>query len=349
MGLKSFERATELQKIAAASNVDKNIDALISKQAYEDIVAQHKILGSLILGIDIIERITDKTILAGAKLAIPGRNIIIPIVYSNGLIESTTFIYNQDTDIMLGLTKKIVEIITTDSGSIDGSAVSTGGLDRGSIHKLFVPPRTFSPKIASVGLLVRMMETSDLLKQAVYKKILTDWDFRNEIEQRYEGITKFAQIGDANIKAEINSQDHTPPTIVWSRKEIFDSDWIEKQAAIREYSVYGYAVSEGKDFPSLSLRPVETTKEKIMSQTNANDIESFTTDNVGAFILYSEDGESQEVFSGEKWDNGYSQQSGCDAITEGIRVAAYIVLSTNAIFLDEACLLYTSDAADDMQ
>ena len=316
MGLESLTKEAEFKKIAAESDVKKNLDTLISKQAYEDITSKFKELGPLILGISIVQRMSETTILAAAKLAIPDKSIMIPIVYSNGKIDSTTFIYNEDTDILLGMTKKIVEIITTDSGSIDGAAVSQGGLDGGSIHQLFVPPRNFSSKVANSGMLLRMMETSDLLKKAVHEKANRDWEFRKELVSQYgDEILKLARDGDINIKRKESLIDKSSPAILWSRKDIFDSDWIEKEAAIKEYSISGYAISEGKDTPSLSLVPIQTVKEKIMSKIDSNEVESFTSSSVGAFVLYDQEGNEIEVFSGQKTPLGYGKINGTDYIS----------------------------------
>ena len=319
MSLQKLERDREFEKIAMEGDQAKNIEGLISQQAYESITEKFKDLSPLILGFNIVDKISDQTILAAAKLAIPGKSIIIPVLYSGGVVDATTFIFNEDTDVLLGMTKKIIRIITTDSGSIDGTAIAPGSIkgqvDHGSIDRLFIPPKTFSPKIGSSGLLLRMMETSNLLKEAVYTKMVNDPDYKETLVSAYgKSFFDNAKSGASSMIEKRASLDHSKHTVLWSRKEIFDSGWINKEAAIAEYSVNGYAVSQGKDAPTLSLKRVQNNTERILEQTGGNEITSFGERDVGFFKLFDYSGKSMNIVAGPEVSTGFGLDSPSDLI-----------------------------------
>ena len=293
MGLADRENPQGLSKIASASGADKNIEKLIRDQAYSDITDKFKELRPYIVGISIIEKISDTTVLAGASLSLPGKSLIVPIVYYNGLVDATTFIYNQETDIMLGLTVKVVSLLTSDSNSIDGEAVSGSkiGDDTGSIHKLFVPPRTFSPKIASGSLLLRMLEKSADLRAGLRDKMNADDDFKSEIIKGYgEDIIKVANID--NLNDVISDYE-----VFWDKSSILKQ--ANKSDMLQDFYRNGFAIKENPLLVTRKARERETLSDRVMKQVGGGSFESFSSKDIGFFDVFDRDGKKDTIVSAQ--------------------------------------------------
>ena len=283
MGLSSINNKG-LTKFSSASSKEKSTEKLIREQAFSDITDKFKELRPFLIGIAIIEKISESTILAGANLNINGKKLVIPIIYHNGTVDATTFLYNQETDVLMGLTVKVVRMVTSDNASISGEAVSpdNNNLDMGSIHKLFVPPRTFSPKIASGSLLLQMLEKSASLRSALRQKIDSDKDFKSVLVDGYsEDILKIA-----------NLDTETP--ISTEYESFFSKNEILKQAAkeelLKEYFQNGFAINQKPTAISIKLKEPESVSDKILAQVQSGAYESVSKKDKGFFNLFDRNG-----------------------------------------------------------
>jgi len=296
-GLETVEHSF-LEKEAMGGSQESNLHSLIQTQAYDNLVEKFPELTSIVLGVSIIETIDENTVLAGVKLAFPTKSIIIPAIYNGGQVDSTTFIYSEDDDILLGLTKKIVKILSKGANTgIDGEVGTPGirgtAIDKGNIHKLFVPPRTYSSKIASdSGLLYQILEQSPELSLKLLNKCARDVSFRKVIQHKYgDGLLKTAKYVWGKSELIKKAKDNTPYSVKFSVDSIRNSNWLEKNAAIKEYYLNGFAISHGKHTPKHSLVAVQNTREKILQAGKTENFETLGDNKAGFFYMFDKDGD----------------------------------------------------------
>ena len=281
-----------LDKKAADVGLQNNIKQLITDEAYEQISNKFPRLVPRIVGIDILEMIDDKTAVGAAVIMTDAGRILVPIIYTNGIVDATTFLYNEEFDTMLALTKKTVKFITEDAPGIEGQAVSDTSIknvDPGNIRNLFIPPKTYSPKIASGtgGLLFAIAEQSPLVKTALAQKLTTDFKYRKVFADNYgkEAVDYIEKTAKA-YKDYMASKDTTPPDTAFSIQELSAKDWMEKNAAFDEFGKYGYVISQGKFYPSKSLEKIATNASRLKKILGSDTLETIPVNKPGAFIAF---------------------------------------------------------------
>ena len=248
-----------LNKAAADKGVENNIKQLIVEEVYEQLSAKFPKLIPAIVGVDVLDMINENTAVGAAVLMPSETRILIPVVYTNGLVDATTFLYQEDHDSMIALTKKTVNFIMGDTPGIHGSPVPIStkkGTDPGDIKSLFVPPQTYTPKVASGtgGLLFAVTERYPLVKVALADKLQTSRAYRAVFEENYGPEATDYILKTAYSHAEyVMNRDVTPADAAFSIEEILAKDWMEKQAAAEEFALYGFAISQGRNTPTKSL------------------------------------------------------------------------------------------------
>jgi hypothetical protein len=281
-----------LDKTAKDKSVENNIKQLVTEEAYSQISDKFPHLISFIVGVDILEMIDEKTAIGAAVLMAEGGRVLIPIIYTNGIVDATTFLYNEEFNTMLALTKKTAKFISNTATGIEGDVVTDNSIknvDQGNIRGLFIPPKTYSPKIASStgGLLFAVAEQYPLVKIALAKKLSTDYKYRTIFEDTYghEAVEYIEKTAASHEQYQL-SKDVTPPDVAFSIKEIATKDWIEKEAAFDEFGRYGYVISQGKFYPTKSLEKVASSLSKLKRLTGSDTIETIPDNQIGAFMAF---------------------------------------------------------------
>lgn len=279
----------ELAKHAGEGSLENNIKQLVTDEAYSQIASKFPKLVPIIAGVNIIEMIDDTTAIGAAVLGVAGKKLLIPIVYSDGNVDATTFIYSEDDDTILALTKKVVSVLVASSPVLEGGVPESRAgqnFDIGDIHKLFVPPKTFSPKTASGtgGLLFAMVEQSDLLKTALAKN-LEDSAYREEFSKVYgEEATNF--IEESSLTKVASNFDDTATDVKFSKDAIMSSDWLNKEAAMKEFAVNGYAISQGLNTPTKSLEKIASVATKLKDITGDEAATTLDGRRSGVYTVY---------------------------------------------------------------
>jgi len=279
----------KLTKTAGEGSVENNVKQLITDEAYSQIATKFPKLVPIIAGINIVEMLDDSTAIGAAVLSVEGKKLLIPIVYSEGNVDATTFIYSEDDDTILALTKKVVSVLVSSSAILSGSVPddrSGQNFDIGDVHKLFVPPKTFSPKVASGtgGLLFAVLEQSELLKTALANK-LSDKDYREEFLSVYgEEATNFVE--EASLSKEASALDTSESIALFSKKDIMSSDWLNKEAAMQEFALNGYAISQGADTPTMSLEKISSVATRLKDITGDEALTTINGRRPGAYTVY---------------------------------------------------------------
>ncbi len=284
------DRNTFLYKEAGEGSMENNIKQLITDDAYTQISQKFPRLVPMILGINVMEIIDKDNAIGGAIVQIGGIRLVIPIVYNHGLVDATTFLYDEERDTMLALTKKVVDILMSPSESISGESFKPGieqSFDAGNVNSMFVPPKTYNPKIASSGggLLFAVMEHSNLLKEAMVEN-LTNGDFRDAFEQAY-GRGAVEHVENMYIEKRAKFYDDSAPKALFSIEEIKNSDWIKKEAAAVEYGKNGYVISHGANAQPRSLVKVASVGDSLKKITGSDALEGIPAHTQGIFSIYS--------------------------------------------------------------
>jgi len=289
-GLGKLDKKT-LIKQAGEGSIENNMKQLITDEAYSQISSKFPKLIPFIVGINIIEIIDNETAIGAAVLNIESEKLMIPVVYTNGNVDATSFVYNDDTDIILALTKKVASVLTVGSSSLSGSPASqkdTQSFDIGDIHKLFVPPKTYSPKVASAtgSILFAVAEQSDLVKTALANKLSSDKEYRQVFTEIY-GKEAVEFIENSALEKSASEKDNTPPDVKFSYDEIMDSDWLHKSAAMQEYALHGFAISHGSDYPKYSLVKTASIATRLKAITGDQTISTIDGMRPGVYTVYA--------------------------------------------------------------
>ena len=279
----------DLKKVSGEGSLENNIKQLITDEAYSQISAKFPKLVPIILGINIVETIDDSTTIGAAVLGVEGKKLLIPVVYSDGKVDATTFIYSEDEDTILALTKKVVSIVITSSPVLSGGVPDNNkpqNYDIGDIHKLFVPPKTFSPKTASTGgILFAVLEQSDLLKTALAKK-LENKDYREAFVESY-GEEATLHVESTSLEKVASIEDNTPSEVIYSMKDVMRSDWLEKKAAAAEFASNGFVISQGADIPKYSLEKVASIETRLKSITGETSLSTIDLNHAGVYSVFA--------------------------------------------------------------
>lgn len=283
-------RANELKKHAQEGSLENNLKQLITDEAYTQLSQKFPSLVPMIVGVNIVEVMDDNTALGGVVIASNDKRLVVPVVYTNGNVDATTFIYNEGTDILLALTKKIVKFITSTDGSFTGSVVSPDqqdfGFDTGNIDRVFIPPKTYSPKIASgeSGLLMAVLEKSASFREAVVRN-LSRKDFREEFSKMY-GEDAVSYINSIEIEKTASSIDTTEPEVLFSLEKIASSNWEHKKEAAIEFAKNGFVISHGVNAQKKSLEKIATIETRLKEITGDEALESVDFDSPGVYTVY---------------------------------------------------------------
>ncbi len=278
-----------LEKEAGEGSLENNIKQLITDEAYSQISAKFPKLVPNIVGINIIEVIDNETAIGAAVLGVSGKKLLIPIVYSNGNVDAITFLYSEDDDMILALTKKVVSVIVSSSPMLEGGVPGKNegqNFDIGDIHKLFVPPKTFSPKTASEtgGLLFAVLEQSDLLKTALAEK-LKDPEYNKIFSEIYgEEATSF--VSESALSKEASNLDETESIALFNMQEIMDSEWLEKKAAMKEFALNGFTISQGINTPKYSMEKTASVATKLKAITENESLTTIDGGRPGIYNVY---------------------------------------------------------------
>ncbi len=309
MSLAKKESSGVLFKDAGEGSMENNIKQLITEEAYTQISTKFPKLVPMILGVSVME-ITDKdNAIGGAVIHVGGTRLTIPIIYHKGKVDATTFLYDEKQDTMLALTKKIISILTTPSSSIEGESFKPGlnhPFDSGNINSIFVPPKTYNPKIASSngGLLFAAMENSELLKTAMIRN-LEDERFRSIFEDHY-GAGSAAHIESMELEKVSSFYDDSAAQVLFSRREIEDSEWIRKEAAIAEFGKNGFVISHGANTQTKSLEKTSSVSTALKKIVGSEVLESIPANKQGVFTVYSlEDLKPIDVIIARQPGGGY--------------------------------------------
>ncbi len=96
----------DIEKTAAEGSLENNMKQLITDEAYSQLSQKFPSLVPMIVGVNIMEMIDNTSAIGAAIISNGDSRLIVPIVYVNGNVDATTFIYSEEHDTMLALTKK---------------------------------------------------------------------------------------------------------------------------------------------------------------------------------------------------------------------------------------------------
>jgi len=266
---KQFLDGMDLMKTADDGN--QTVNELINQEAYSQLSKKYPDLVPYILGIKDVENIDDNTILSSAIVSNGEVRLIIPIIYAAGKVDATSYIYNPDADIMFALTKKVVNFILGKNKSL-GNAVSATNVnfDSGNIRKLFIPPKTWSPKIANSNFLPQIVEAYPEVKIALLEKLSNDSFFAEAFEKAYGDFAEVLKKEASAINAIINSE----PVVVTTRQELVENDkLLDKEAALKEYIENGIYIQHGRMLPNKTLVKKSSLQSKLNSVFNGEELE----------------------------------------------------------------------------
>ena len=289
--LHKIKQGKELNKYAAEGSMENNLKQLITEDAYSQISEKFPKLVPLIVGINILEIIDNNTAIGAAVISVGESRLLIPIVYSGGIVDATTFLYNEDTDTMLALTKKVVKfMLASAEKSLAGEPFIEGNnessrLDTGDINKLFVPPKTYNPKIASNGILFAVLESSPSVRNAMLNK-LADSDTKNEFESIY-GKDSVKHIQAMQDNSQSRMPDTTSPEVLFSLSKVASTDWKKKDRAIKEFSENGFVISHGADAQPKSLEKIATIETRLKRITGNEALEGIGFNTPGVYRVFS--------------------------------------------------------------
>lgn len=291
-GLSSVDRKnSSLRKEAGEGSLENNIKHLITDEAYNQLSSKFPNLVTFIVGINIIEKIDDKTIIGGAVLSNGEQKLIVPVVYVNGIVDATTFIYSEDNDTLLALTKKVVSYILLPDKSIDGTSYKPSGsdisFDFGDINKLFVPPKTYNPKIASGdgGMVFAVLEKVSSVRDALIEK-LSSKEMRDRFDEAY-GAGASEHVMNMGLNKVASMKDDTPPEAIFSLEKIASSSWEHKEEAAREFAKNGFVISHGYHAQDKMLQKTSSVGTRLEEITGNETLESISASNPGVYYVYS--------------------------------------------------------------
>lgn len=288
-GLGKLDERT-LAKQAGEGSVENNMKQLITDEAYSQISSKFPKLIPYIVGVNIVEILDDETAIGAAVLSIESEKLMIPVVYTNGNVDATSFVYNDDTDIILALTKKVAGVLTSGSAGLSGGPASSKesqSFDIGDIHKLFVPPKTYSPKVASAtgSILFAVAEQSDLVKTALANKLASDSEYKDIFTEVY-GEDAVRYIEESSLNKVASEKDMTSPEVKYSAEDIMSSGWLNKTAAMQEFALNGFAISQGADYPKYSLIKTASIATRLKAITGDQTISTIDGMRPGVYTVY---------------------------------------------------------------
>ena len=257
------ENLNQMMLYKKADDNDDNNDTileLINQEVFAQLSKKYSELIPYIIGFKEVEKIDDGTILTSTIVSNGEEKLIIPAIYALGKVDATSYIYKPDVDIIFALTKKVINMLFRKNKDLGIASSEVKTLDSGNIRRLFVPPKTWSPKIASSSVLPTLIETQPVIKTLLLEKIATDTIFRNFFEKAYpymaEHLEKEAQ--------EFAVFQKVPSVIASSLDEIkYSESVLNKEAAVQEYVNNGLYIQHGKALPTKSLVKVASAAETI--------------------------------------------------------------------------------------
>ncbi len=282
---------SELHKEAGEGSLENNLKHLITDEAYSQLSQKFPNIVSLIVGVNIIEKIDDNTTIGGAIVSNGEQKLVIPVIYTNGKVDATTFIYSEENDTMLALTKKIVGYIISSPEAIGGTVYKPSedgvAFDIGDINKLFIPPKTYSPKIASSdgGLVFAVLEKVASVRDALIKKLEKD-DFRTEFDNAYgDGASEHVMSIGLNKVADF--KDYSEPKALFSLSDVSTSEWDNKQDASEEFSRNGFVISHGYHAQTKTLEKIASIDSRLREITGDSALESIDLGSPGVYYAYA--------------------------------------------------------------
>ena len=273
--LEKEKERLELRKVAEEGTSSGNTKHLITENAYSSIGDKFPDLVPYISGVNIEPKNEHGTTLGGVVFFIDRDKYISPVIYNKRTVETGTMIFNEEFDTMLGLTPKLAKKLFSASSSLAGTSEKNKiALDVGDIKKLFIPPRTFSPKVASSSIFYKAME-NPLVKEALAKESIMNSAVKDWMEDNYG-----TQIVDISIQHYLNKQakernkDISEPKVISNIEDINKLNWMHKEAAFKEIANYGIAISVGKDRQTKSLAPIETPQSIVQEVLHVDALEA---------------------------------------------------------------------------
>lgn len=241
-----------LHKVASNGEENENLVKLIHQEAFDQLAEKFPNLLRYIVGIEKVKKIDDSTILSVAVVSNGDVKLSIPVVYQNGKVDAVSYIYDPDSDIMLGLTKKIVKLFLEKRSALGGKMEDKAlpRLDEGDIRQLFVPPKTWSPKVASYGAFEQLLEKSAEFRYSVAKKIYEDDAYAYLVKKAYDSVPHI--IGDEATLAYLER--NVGDKVITSYSEI--EPWMDKEAAVTELRRFGFVIVQAHP-PRKSLVEIE--------------------------------------------------------------------------------------------
>jgi len=261
-GLSKLEKEHKnrlLRKVADEGISTSNTKHLITENAYSEIGSKFPDIVPYVSGVTIEPENEHGTTLGGVVFFVDKDKYISPVIYNKKEVVTGVMIYNEDFDTMLGMTPKLVKKLFSASTSLSGTPTKQKiALDKGDIKKLFIPPKTFSPKVASSSMFYKAIE-NPLIKEALAKESILNSAVKDWMTENYgEQVVDISINHYLRKQAEEKRKDIANPTIASSIEDVNKLEWIHKEAAIKEIANYGVAISVGKDRQTKSIIPIET-------------------------------------------------------------------------------------------
>ena len=284
MSLKKVAKQEPLFKVAEDGKRNNGVVQMVTEESYSILNSTFPKLTPFIVGVDMADKTEGTSIIGGANLIINDTKYIIPIVYNGKKTVTGIMIYSEEHDTMLGLTKALVSKITSSTSGIDGTSSSKKiAFDKGNINSLFIPPKTFSPKVASGSLFYSAMEDPDV-KKVFSDAMNSSSDMKDFISSEY-GQDAVDSIHQGHMEKVAKEQvDMSAPEVISTFEELSNTDWIFKKAAAKEISNYGISISSGEGNANKSLIPLESQESilKSLFHTEATEVIS----NSGFYKIY---------------------------------------------------------------
>ncbi len=160
------------------------------------------------------------------------------------------------------------------------------GFDVGDINSIFIPPKTYSPKIASStgGMLFAVLEKVSSVRDAMIDSLKNE-DTRKAFDEAYgEGASEHV-IG-MGLEKEASSIDNSKPEAKFSISEVASSNWELKKEASDEFAKNGFVISHGVNSQTKSLEKIATVETRLKDITGSEAIESIDLQTPGVYTVY---------------------------------------------------------------
>jgi len=322
----------------ADDDSSSTLNQLINQEGFNQIIQKYPELSPYIVGIDIVEKISDNVILSTAIISNGEVKLVIPVIYSSGKIDATTFIYEPETDNMLALSKKTINALLSKNNKLGyGDSVTNKQLDTGNIRKLFIPPKNWSPKVASGSRFFIAVETNKDIKEAFLNKIANDIGFRNFFE------SVFGEDDLPYIDMALEKKANFIPPMVGDLNEV--KGWLHKEAAIQEIAMNGIAISHGSLKPTKRLIKYTNIADVIRNKYGIVDFEQIGK-RTGAFLGFKKNTfEIVPLLNLPTLDINKKNNINYEVVTCGCRDVAYddiAVIQDNKTMVNKSIIPFTA-------